>query len=76
MNEKKFMEEIVDFMEFEEDATMESKFREKSDNWDSMKAFALISYLEDEYEKELSFDELKGMKTFKDLFVFANKTGE
>ena len=75
MNEQNFLEDIIDFLDFEEkDTSINSEFREKVDNWDSMKAFALISYVEDEYETEVSFDDLKELKTFNDIYRFINKS--
>ena len=51
----------------------ESNFREDFEDWDSMKGFAIICLLEDEYSVSLSVDKFLECKTVNDLIELVSK---
>lgn len=65
---KKFIYEISEILEVDEEKiSMDSNFRDDFADWDSMKGFAIICLLEDEYDIKLSVDEFLDCITLKDL---------
>lgn len=66
--------ELAEILEVNPDAIKkESNFREDFEDWDSMKGFAIICLLEDEYSVTLSVDKFLECKTVNDLIELVSK---
>jgi acyl carrier protein len=50
-----------------EEFTADKRFRDL-DEWDSLSALSIIAMIDEEYEKELSGAELKGVNSIEELF--------
>ena len=71
---KKFIENIAEILEVEpEKVSMDSKFRDDFPEWDSMKGFAIICLLEDEYETQLDVKKFLECNTLNDLYELVDK---
>lgn len=69
MEIKEFIEKIVDIFDDTDVATLtpETKFREL-DEWSSLTALGVIAMADEEFDVELSGNELRAANTIQDLF--------
>ena len=64
-----FTKKIAEILEISADElTMQTDFRKCIDNWDSMKGFAILVLLEDDYNLVLEIAEFLECKTIGDLY--------
>lgn len=66
MNLQEFVTELKKELEFEESLTLDTKLKEL-DDWDSMSAMVLIGYVSENFNKNLTTDDLKKMTTINSL---------
>jgi len=76
MEEEKFLKQfIAQFDDEPTGVTMDTDFRD-IDDWDSLTALGIISMIDDEYNVNLSGEELKSSKTVMDIFnIVKTKVG-
>lgn len=69
MDIKEFIEKFEDVFEDTDISTLEPniKFREL-DEWSSMLALSTMAMVSDEYDVELTADEMRNANTFEDLY--------
>jgi acyl carrier protein len=68
MEQEKFLEQfIAQFDDEPTGVTMDTDFRD-IDDWDSLTALGVISMIDDEYNVKLSGEELKSLKSIRDIF--------
>ena len=69
MEIKEFIEKFEDVFEDTDISTLEpdTKFREL-DEWSSMLALSTMAMVSDEYDVELTADEMRNANTFQELF--------
>lgn len=74
MEIKEFIEKFADIFDDTDVATLtpETKFREL-DEWSSLSALGVIAFADEEFDVELSGNELKGINTIQELFDHLNK---
>lgn len=71
---EKFLELIAEILEVDaKDISMETNFREDIEDWDSMKGFAIICMIDDEYKIQIDVQTFMECKTIKDLYEKATK---
>lgn len=73
MNIKEFIEKFEDVFDDTDVSTLEpdTKFREL-DEWTSMIALSTMAMVSDEFDVELTADEMRNAKTFDDLYNIVN----
>jgi acyl carrier protein len=64
---QKLKEIMVELFEMKADAVTDALTMKDTDVWDSLKHMELIAAIENEFEVELSFDEIVAMRTFKEI---------
>lgn len=70
----KFIEDISEILEVDaEIVKLESNFREDFPDWDSMKGFAIICLLEDDYSVQIDVKTFLECKTLSDLLGYVEK---
>ena len=67
----RFCEEF-EFLEEQEIVTENTLFQEL-DGWDSLTAIMILEMIDDEFEADITGDELRGCSTIKELFDLANR---
>ena len=68
-----FIEKIADILEIPASELNEtSKFRDDMYDWDSMRGFAVLCMLEDDYDLKLSVDDFMKCDTIGELFAKTN----
>lgn len=74
MDIKEFIEKFAEAIEVEEAEvlTPETEFRDL-DEWSSLSVMLLIAFYDEEFEKELTQDQIKASKTIEDLYNLAVK---
>ena len=74
MDIKEFIEKFAEAIEVEEAEmlTPETQFRDL-DEWSSLSVMLLIAFYDEEFEKELTQDQIKASKTIEDLYNLAVK---
>jgi len=72
MDIKEFIEKFAEAIEVEEAEvlTPETEFRDL-DEWSSLSVMLLIAFYDEEFEKELTQDQIKASKTIEDLYKLA-----
>lgn len=72
MEIKEFIEKFAEAIEVEnvEALTAETEFREL-DEWSSLSVMLLIAFYDEEFEKELTQDQIKKSNTLQDLYNIA-----
>lgn len=70
----KFIRDISEILEVDSEIVKpESNFREDFPDWDSMKGFAIICVLEDEYGIQMDVKTFLECKTLNDLYTYIKK---
>lgn len=64
-----FLKRFADAIDRDGEVKMEDEFR-NYEEWDSLASLSLVSMLDDEYEINISHNELEKLKTVKDLYDF------
>ena len=74
MDIKEFIEKFAEAIEVDEVEvlTPETEFRDL-DEWSSLSVMLLIAFYDEEFEKELTQDQIKASKTIEDLYNLAVK---
>lgn len=74
MEIKEFIEKLADAIEVEapETLTPETNFREL-DEWSSLSALSVIALADEEFDKELSGNEMRTANTIQELFDIITK---
>jgi len=72
MDIKEFIEKFAEAIEVDEVEvlTPETEFRDL-DEWSSLSVMLLIAFYDEEFEKELTQDQIKASKTIEDLYKLA-----
>lgn len=72
MDIKEFIEKFAEAIEVEEAEvlTPETQFRDL-DEWSSLSVMLLIAFYDEEFEKELTQDQIKASSTIEDLYKLA-----
>lgn len=72
MDIKEFIEKFAEAIEVEEAEvlTPETQFRDL-DEWSSLSVMLLIAFYDEEFEKELTQDQIKASTTIEDLYKLA-----
>lgn len=66
---EKFLEFISEILEVEfGEVSMDTDFRNDIENWDSMKGFAIICMVDDEYDIQIDVPTFLKLKTVGDIF--------
>ncbi len=73
MKEKEFLDLLKDELEIEENITMDTNFRQDIKKWSSLFDFTLSFLIEENFSKNISFDKLMQLKTFKEIYEFINQ---
>lgn len=66
MNIQKFVTELQEELEFEQTLTLETDLK-AADEWDSMAAMVLIAFVSDNFDKQLTAEDLKEITTIDSL---------
>jgi acyl carrier protein len=68
MMEEKLLESMADILETDADAlTLDTEFRADDFDWDSLKGYAILVMIEDDFGKSISVDDFVAAKTLRDL---------
>jgi acyl carrier protein len=71
--EQKLIEEMADILEVDaSELTLDTVFKAPEYDWDSLKGYAIIVMVEDEFGKEISVDDFIEIKTIKELQTLIN----
>ena len=68
MNKEKFLEDLAEILE--EDSVQESDVLADFEAWDSLSILSIISYVSENYKKQLKNEEIRSQKTVGDLFSY------
>lgn len=68
MNKEKFLEELAEILE--EDSVQESDVLADFEAWDSLSILSIISYVSENYKKQLKKEEIRSQETVGDLFSY------
>ena len=69
--EKKFLENIIDIFEDENELSLDTKFSDL-ENWDSLKKLTLLSVVDENYG--IMINNIENMSSFRDIYnVFVSK---
>lgn len=70
----KLISELSEIFEVDKSViSNEKKFRKDFDGWDSLKAFALLTLLDDEYSKSINLNDLNSLVTIQDIIDLVKK---
>ena len=70
MNEKEFIDKMIDLMDTEEEINMDSNLAD-IEEWDSLSYISFLAFCRTTTEKKVSPAEVKGAKTIRDLYNLA-----
>lgn len=74
--EKKLLEELADILEAEADAlTLDTPFKVDTFDWDSLKGYAILIMLEDEFGTSIGVDAFIAAQTPRDLLAHIEEEG-
>lgn len=68
MNKEKFLEELAEILE--EESVQESDVLADFEAWDSLSILSIISYVSENYKKQLKKEEIRSQETVGDLFSY------
>ena len=68
MNKEKFLEDLAEILE--EESVQESDVLADFEAWDSLSILYIISYVSENYKKQLKNEEIRSQKTVGDLFSY------
>lgn len=68
MNKEKFLEDLADILE--EESVQESDVLADFEAWDSLSILSIISYVSENYKKQLKNEEIRSQETVGDLFTY------
>ena len=68
MNKEKFLEELAEILE--EESVQESDVLADFEAWDSLSILSIISYVSENYKKQLKNEEIRSQETVGDLFYY------
>lgn len=68
MNKEKFLEDLAEILE--EESVQESDVLADFEAWDSLSILSIISYVSENYKKQLKNEEIRSQKTVGDLFSY------
>ena len=70
MNKEKFLEDLAEILE--EESVLESDVLADFEAWDSLSILSIISYVSENYKKQLKNEEIRSQKTVGDLFSYVD----
>jgi len=68
MNKEKFLEDLAEILE--EESVQESDVLADFEAWDSLSILSIISYVSENYKKQLKNEEIRSQETVGDLFLY------
>lgn len=68
MNKEKFLEDLAEILE--EESVQESDVLADFEAWDSLSILSIISYVSENYKKQLKNEEIRSQETVGDLFSY------
>lgn len=68
MNKEKFLEDLAEILE--EESVQESDVLADFEAWDSLSILSIISYVSENYKKQLKNEEIRSQETVGDLFTY------
>ena len=68
MNKEKFLEDLAGILE--EESVQESDVLADFEAWDSLSILSIISYVSENYKKQLKNEEIRSQETVGDLFTY------
>lgn len=68
MNKEKFLEDLAEILE--EESVQESDVLADFEAWDSLSILSIISYVSENYKKQLKNEEIRSQKTVGALFSY------
>lgn len=68
MNKEKFLEDLAEILE--EESVQESDVLADFEAWDSLSILSIISYVSENYKKQLKNEEIRSQETVGDLFYY------
>lgn len=69
--EERLIENVADILEVEPDElTLDTEFKVEKFDWDSLKGYAILVMLEEEFDKKVTVDDFIAAKTINDLLNF------
>lgn len=69
--EQRLLENMAEILEIEsEELTLQTEFRDDRFSWDSLKGYAVLVMLEEEFNTKVTVDEFLGAATIQDLLNF------
>ena len=68
MNKEKFLEDLAEILE--EKSVQESDVLADFEAWDSLSILSIISYVSENYKKQLKNEEIRSQETVGDLFTY------
>lgn len=71
MNKEKFLEDLAEILE--EESVQESDVLADFEAWDSLSILSIISYVSENYKKQLKNEEIRSQETVGDLFTYIDK---
>lgn len=71
MEQKEFLAKIVDLLQTGEEITMDTNLS-TLEEWDSLSMMAVASFLTKQFDKKVTYVDIKGVKTVADIFAKAN----
>ncbi|MUK49019.1 acyl carrier protein [Aliivibrio fischeri] len=72
MDKNQFLEELTDILQLEDTLSLDVELVDLEE-WDSMAFLGVISFFDMEFNKTVTQQELKSVKTAADLFVLSEK---
>jgi acyl carrier protein len=72
--EEKLLENMADVLETEPDElSLDTEFKVDEYDWDSLKGYAILVMLEEEFGVQMSVDDFIKAQTIRDLFGYVSK---
>lgn len=68
MNKEKFLDDLAEILE--EESVQESDVLADFEAWDSLSILSIISYVSENYKKQLKNEEIRSQETVGDLFTY------
>lgn len=68
MNKEKFLEDLAEILE--EESVQESDVLADFEAWDSLSILSIISYVSENYKKQLKNEEIRSQETVGDFFTY------
>lgn len=68
MNKEKFLEDLAEILE--EESVQENDVLADFEAWDSLSILSIISYVSENYKKQLKNEEIRSQETVGDLFTY------